>query len=376
MVPPKIHIWETLPLHLQPHSGEALSSYLSRLMAVNGIFDQRRMLDLCFPHLPARPSMDQLDLGAVPLAPLASLTECAESRLVALTFAPLAARLGLNPQAATTVRFLQPGLTGSWHFCPWCLVDQPSYRLIWRFDSVRGCLNHNCSLTDRCSHCSSPFALLAPVDQPGQCAQCGFDHRGVPATPLTPEARRSIMNDLGDLEYLLTPGDERKASGEDRVRDAGMRLAARRQAAGLSEEDVLPFLPGSLPNLGALEGGMLRAGQLDITIFFTYVAFLGLTIRALFDPVDQVLAMGIRQGRTHLVTTMTSILADLNDDLHVALAPLQARRKPSHDPVVQAIDQAWEILATQGRAPTWSTICELADLLCRVSGAESASGAT
>jgi hypothetical protein len=170
------------------------------------------------------------------------------------------------------------------------------------------------------------------------------------------------MNDLGDLEYLLTPVDERKTSGEDMVRDAGIRLAARREGAGLSEEDILPFLPGSLPNLGALEGGMLRAGRLDITIFFAYVAFLGLTIRALFAPTDRMVATGIRQGRTHLVTAMTSILADLNDDLRVALAPLQARRKPSNDPVVQAIDHAWEVLATQGRTPTWSTICELADL--------------
>ena len=358
MLPPKIHIWETFPLHPQPHPGEALSSYLHRLMVVNGIVDQRRMLDLCFPQLPARPTMNQLDLGAVPLASLASLTECSESRLRALTFAPLATRLGLDPQATTTVKFLQPGLTGSWHFCPGCLVDQPWYRLIWRFDRVRGCLDHNCYLTRRCSYCSSLFSLFDSVNRPGHCTQCGFDHRGVPAPPLTPEARRNTMNDLRDLEYLLTPVDEHKTSGEDTVRDAGMRLAVRRQAAGLLEEDILPFLPGSLPNLGSLEGGMLRAGRLDITIFFAYVAFLGLTIRDLFAPRDQ----GIRQGRTHLVTAMTRSLADLNNDLHVALAPLQARRKPSHDPIVQAIDQAWEILATQGRAPTWSTICELADL--------------
>jgi hypothetical protein len=59
---------------------------------------------------------------------------------------------------------------------------------------------------------------------------------------------------------------------------------------------------------------------------------------------------------------MTSILADLNNDLHVALAHLQERRKPSQNPVVQAIDHAWDVLATQGRSPNWSNICEIADL--------------
>jgi hypothetical protein len=91
------------------------------------------------------------------------------------------------------------------------------------------------------------------LDQPGQCLQCGFNHRGVETTPLTPEARRSTGNDIGDLEYLLTPVDGYETSVEDTVRCAGVRLAARRQAAGLLEEDIVPFLPGSLPNLNALE---------------------------------------------------------------------------------------------------------------------------
>lgn len=218
MLPVKIHIWETFPLHPQPHAGEALSSYLSRLMVANGIVDQRRMLDLCFSQLPSRPSVNQLDLGVVPLAPLASLTECAEERLRALTFAPLVTRLGLDPQATMTERLVQGDLTDRPQFCPACLVEHPWHRLIWRFNRIRGCLDHNCTLIQWCRQCSSRFPPLDLMNNPGHCAKCGHDHRGVAGAALTPEAQRTTERYVRDLAYLLTSVHEPTWQVQDMVR--------------------------------------------------------------------------------------------------------------------------------------------------------------
>lgn len=362
MLPPKIHIWDTFPLHPPLHSGEALSSYLSRLMALNGITEPRRMFALCFPQLSSRITPDHLDLGMVPLGPLASLTGCTESRLIAATYAPLAERFGLNPLAAATLSFLGPGLTRSSQFCPACLVEGSWYRLIWRFTRIRGCLDHNYSLINRCRQCSSPFSLLDPVNQPGQCPRCRLDHRGVAGTVLTKEDRWATERYVHDLASMLTPMHEPTAQVQNTLRQVSMRLAARRQAAGLHAADIIPFLPGSLRSLHSLEDDVPASGAFDISIYMAYASFLGFTIPALFDLSTQVSATHIRQGRTHLVTTMTSILADLNDQLQGRLNHLQAIRESATDPVVQAIDAALTVLARRSSAPTWSNICAIAGL--------------
>lgn len=352
MLPPKIHIWETFPIHPQPHPGEALSSYLGRLMAANGIVDQRRMLDLCFPYLLSRPTIDQIDLGAVPLAFLASLTECAESRLVALTFAPLVARLGLDLQSRT----LRNDLTDSQHFCPACLVEHPWHRLIWRFDYIRGCLDHNCTLIKRCRQCSSLFSPLNPI--PGQCQQCGRDHRGVAVATLTPEDRRTAERYVHDLTYLLTPVHEPTWQVQDMVRQAGRHLAVRRQAARLYEEDIAPFLSCPVEYMGSYEEGRIRSRR-SITTYFEYAHFLGLTMQTLFEPSGQALLTDIRQGRAQLMADMHRILADLKNELQKSLKDSRDRRQPTDDPVLQAIDNVGEILAAQGRLTNSSSICEI-----------------
>jgi hypothetical protein len=73
------------------------------------------------------------------------------------------------------------GRTGGRHlalqYCPRCLKtdEQPYFRRAWRFSFIAVCLEHGCSLHDRCWHCQEPVDPLKQriVQSEPHCAICG-----------------------------------------------------------------------------------------------------------------------------------------------------------------------------------------------------------
>lgn len=335
MLPPMINVWDTFPLHPQPHPGEALSSYLGRLMALNEIHDKRPMLSLCFPDMHWRQIVDHLDYGNVPLQTLASLTGYSETMLTTTTYTRLVTRFGFDPQDRSSILFLRPGMMQTLQFCPQCIVDHPWYILAWRFTSVRGCIHHNCRLINICRRCHTSFPLLYSFDQPGICLRCGLDHRKLASPSLSIEEYKEISRYIYDLQYLLRPMDENEPEPKVTLHTADTRLARRRQAIGLSEADIIPFLFDRLRGRHVLEERRWNSRLSSVKRYFAYAYFLGLTISELFDPLDRTVLSNITQGKRSIGDITRHAIKLIDDEERTITNSRQPWKQPTESPVLK-----------------------------------------
>lgn len=361
MVLPKFHIWDTLPLHPQPEYGEALSSYLGRLMAVNKIDSQKDMLSLCFPEQHWRRAVDHLDYGSVSLRTLARLTACSVAALSTTTYASLVTRFGFDPKDNSSILFLRSEMTQTQQFCPQCIVDHPWYKLVWRFRSVRGCIHHNCQLLNMCKRCHAFFPLLYSFYEPGICLRCGFDHRRLAIESLSRRERIDVARYVYDLEYLLKPVDENESELNVTLHNAVIRLVVRQQAVGLTDVDIVPFLPDRIRGQDVFREQQFHLGVDSASSTFAYTYFLGLTISELFSPIDQTMVADVTQGTQGIGDIARQAIQQINNE-ETLTNQRRSWNQPTDSPMLRTINHVIHVVVAENRFPTVSRICEIAGI--------------
>lgn len=233
----KLVYYDALPVHPSPKRLESLTGYLTRLCEANGITSVDALVFLCFSSQSRRVAREQTDFPPLSLASLAVATACLESTLLLTTFQPIGQKFGRAAHPQPLSRFLAGSLASHFRFCPVCLVEDPYYRLTWRFRVITGCAVHHCHLLDRCGHCQATLPLLAAPLKVGVCPSCRACLSLCESGSLT-EIELALTHARGDdLTFLLTARIEEPSTGSV-VETIGAQFANLRRLRRHTAEDV------------------------------------------------------------------------------------------------------------------------------------------
>ena len=161
--------------------GESLSSFIARLVVLNGYSSLSILERLCqsdhwtrcenFLHLEGLNRLAQLS-GA----PAEELWTASDAYLAGEPF-PLNDMEMFYPSLTATVRSTR----FAW-YCPKCLTEATYHRLIWRPVSSAACLKHTCQLMGGCPKCHQPVSVYDVVQL--HCRHCRTDLRTAKSSTL------------------------------------------------------------------------------------------------------------------------------------------------------------------------------------------------
>jgi len=163
-----------------PSPGESLTSYMSRISFENGISILSLWNDIKkvgSPN-PQRPDLSLIDLlpdSVLDVGQLSMLTGVPGRQLLRGTFNNIFHLFNNGGQSAKS-RFVKGILRSEVHYCPQCLLEDPSIDLLWRVNDIYCCVKHSCLLQQACLHCKHPI-LVNNLATPGVCPSC-FEELG------------------------------------------------------------------------------------------------------------------------------------------------------------------------------------------------------
>lgn len=341
------YFFDTLPVHPQPQTLEAFTSFVPGLAVANGIKAVTGMSTLCFPSGSFK-LRKAADYPVLSFEELPNLSACSIETLRATTFYYLVEVFGRSTHPQTTSRFLTGMLGATLRYCPLCLRERLSYILPWRFTMLSGCPTHCCRLRDSCPGCGQVIPLVASPLQPGYCPTCSIDLTVGNIEQLNSSENDIVQRRYADLEFLLQPCKDLPAT--ERARLIGNQFALQRSKQGLSMKETSEHLSISSNTLRGLEWGNSERGSLNLTTYIAYAdhlqVSLGSLIRSAFQNPDLQFSfvrdsLG-RRSATYIDGTLTS-----------AMAPIGPRkRRWSDEELVAMIEQRARELALQQQTVT------------------------
>jgi hypothetical protein len=262
------YIFEVFPVHPRPQPLEALTSYLSRLAAANGIRSCGGLLRCVFPNY-TRYAYHMTDFPLKNWDALPQVAALTVAELQAMTFYSVGQNLGCS--TFLSYRHLLKGCIAShFRYCPHCLKEQGYAPLTWRFTLLAGCTRHNIYLHDTCPHCEQPLPLLQ-TGELSLCPLCGGDLcQPSSSQPLSPEMARLTRVRTADLTSLL------QSPTMDTV---GWQPA--REAAGVTLAEMARSLRCSRRRILVMEWGQ---GTLSLPDILLYCDRMGLCVRDVLAP--------------------------------------------------------------------------------------------
>ena len=272
--------YDALPVHPSPKQLESLTGYLIRLCEANGISSVDALVSLCFASQSRRVAREQTDFPPLTLASLESATACPESTLLLTTFQPIGQKFGRSPYPQPLSRFLAGSLASHFRFCPVCLVEDPYYRLTWRFHDITGCPIHYCHLLDRCGHCQATLPLLAAPLKVGVCSSCHAYLSLCRSEPLTETDVRLMQVRVDDLTFLLTACIKEPTTGSV-VESIGAQFANLRRLRRYTAEEVAQKIKVTLSSIEGIERGQTAKGA-TLACYFHYADILDVTLGDVF----------------------------------------------------------------------------------------------
>lgn len=247
-------IWKVLPVHPQPQPLEALSSYLTRVAAENGLWSIFTLGKLA-GGVHMTPLQWRAEYPAASYQGLSELTMYPQERWVDLTLFPLLRHFGRATTIPAVRSLLVGSLAESARYCPLCLTEYhpSSYSLLWRFLLLPGCMTHEVYLLDRCGHCESVLPLLGywPLHLT-TCPRCQGDLRTSASKPLSFDDRFWNMVRTRDIQWLLT-SKPRYVTLWRQVQFLGEQFQLLRRHSGLSIPEVARRLGRETRHVWAME---------------------------------------------------------------------------------------------------------------------------
>ena len=194
----------TLPIRLEPTTGEALDSWLEALAHRTHTGFGDLLVALGLPTANQRGTGRWItQLTADQLRSISDATETTPDRISAMTLDWYSGRaLHIDPRKATTTRQSAWSQVRGSRFCPACLDETGGrWQLAWRLELSFACLTHRRLLADTCPGCTQPQRIRPhvgyAVPQPGFC--------GNPASGALGKNAPRCLADLREIDTLALP---------------------------------------------------------------------------------------------------------------------------------------------------------------------------
>lgn len=261
------YAFDVFPIRPSPQPLEALSSYLSRLAAANGIASCSGFLRWIFPNY-TRYAHHITDFPLKRWDALPQVSTLSLETLQSMTFYYVNQHFGLSEQTQTR-HPLRGCLSPYLRYCPVCLSEKGYASLLWRITILTGCAQHQIRLQECCPHCGETIPLLR-LRAPGHCPCCEGDLCDVEIVSLHPDEIDVTTIRTSDLTALL-----------QRPKTTGMLWQTRREFLGVSIGEMARALGVTRKRLLVFEWGRT---SLPLTLVLRYCDQLGFCLRDIVAP--------------------------------------------------------------------------------------------
>lgn len=165
-----------LTVRVRPVEREALSSYLLRLAASNGL-ELLALWNLIkkprehFIQMNDLNVLNFIPFNSIDIDKLSELSDISKEELLRCTFLNLLVKFNKKEELERS-RFLSSMLRDEFHYCPICIKLKPYYKLIWSVNGIHTCDIHKTSLLNHCVHCNQIIKIkdIRIIDI---CPKCG-----------------------------------------------------------------------------------------------------------------------------------------------------------------------------------------------------------
>jgi DNA-binding XRE family transcriptional regulator len=214
--------------------------------------------------------------------------------------------------------------------------------LLWRFESVTSCPEHQCLLLDRCGRCGDAISFLTHELQIGVCPKCGHKF-GQSLSPSTSQATNAkTLNQVAELKFLLTnqPFEANIAVLLERM---GVRLSQLRIGEGIARDKMAQLLNTSLTTIIGIERNESNRYGSTFAAYTKYLDFFGIKFSEFF------------QEATHLTlskrTRSKDYYNELEKEIELAIRSLeQAHKKVTQKEVAKLVGISRGILSNKFKA--------------------------
>lgn len=162
-----------LSVRPKPHNGEALSGYILRACAMNHISGYALYRSVSNHALTGIQQFD-LDPGRlVELESLSNILGLTITEIESMTFSPI--RRKMTDSNIDLLRGLMRGsiVSSRRRFCPKCLQEHGTYKLIWQVNEIEICDKHLVKLDGKCGNCGKPQSMWTSYTADLTCSSCG-----------------------------------------------------------------------------------------------------------------------------------------------------------------------------------------------------------
>jgi DNA-binding transcriptional MerR regulator len=191
-----------------PEADECLTSYLQRIAKSNYAtpHDIWRFLSHEEAHYPQSSMSSQIDISPknfLDIEKLLTMLITKIGNIEDLTFTTAYRKVGVPVTSISHSRILSAILEQSRKFCPECLEENLSYKLIWQVKEVEYCPVHNTKLQSKCNNCSTSISIMPSNSEIGICPNCNFNLKESISDSYIPTTKDFRI--IEDWSYLLNP---------------------------------------------------------------------------------------------------------------------------------------------------------------------------
>jgi transcriptional regulator with XRE-family HTH domain len=155
------------------------------------------------------------------------------------------------------------------------------YSLLWRFNLVISCPEHNCMLLNCCGNCGNAIPFLSKIPRIGICPKCKFNF----GQSISAKASKFVQNvdesQAQQLKFLLSP-QPFEENAHEVLEGIGVRLGQLRLETGRDRRKMAETIGVSFSMLSNLERGNSIKQSATFDAYNKYVDHLSLTFSELY----------------------------------------------------------------------------------------------
>src|SRR6266487_2656080 len=313
------YYFDCLPLRTQPKRLESFTSYLTRLVEMNGIHSIPALQAVCFPDQSLNVVRNLRDYPLPEMRSLESIATCSRADLLATTFYHLGRKFGRSMLPRSLPAFLSYSLAESLRYCPVCIADRGYYSLTWRFPLLQGCHEHSCNFLDRCTHCNHPIPFIGTSLRMGVCSNCKGDLRRCEPQQMNGEEKAIAEATFRELDFVLSPQTWEMDAAAIHI---GPYYAFLRQEKHLTMEAVSDYLKRDIRAVISVELAPVEIGGTSFQSYSGYARLLGRTLSDIFNSTLSGAADGSARRQRSVLNE-----SELIEKMKIAAEMLWSRRE-------------------------------------------------